>query len=382
MARQRHILTLRLQSPLLPGAAQAIGNTREAQEIIPGRTMRGALAATLRTTNPEQFNAFFEGDEQPHFGPLFPSNKVDDVFVPLPTRTSCKRSGGNARDGGTDDKHHGVFDTLIRQYALEAALTGGKPVPILDELRCPVCAGETESYGRTEVSVQRINTTHVALNRARRAAEESLLYSRQGIVLEKADYVYTGYVDVPETLVEPLAEILQALPIRLGANRSRGMGMVQTVGLRSVIEGETEIQARVETFNQRLAANLRFYQRLTGDSYLDLPAADANRYFTIDLHGSAILAANGLAARDPVLSGVSVVRRWIDWQVEGGWHAAASLPRRSVMTVRGVYLCRFESETPDYAKLTELERDGLGLRREAGYGQLTICHAAHAVTGL
>lgn len=375
MSRTRYVVRFENDSPLLVGTAQALGNYRRSGEIVPGRTWRGALARVIQGEDPTLFEALFGvlPEDQASFGPLVLG--TDELSRPNPpTLFACKYEG----------EDHGTFDTLIRQFAFETSAhpANGTLIPSqIDELRCPQCDAPAEPYQAISTAPQRVSTTHVGINRARRTAEPGILYVREGIHAQLGQYYY-GWIDVPDALIEPFnTAFIDDRILRVGANRSRGMGLLR-LKLFEPLSIEP-LEARVKKFNLHLAGTLNRYRKQTGVDYESCAHAAQYRYFTIDLRSEAILRQDGLPARDPDLQGIGAVieRRWLEWRTLGGWHTAANLPRRSQLGVMGTYLCRFESD-PDFETLALLEQEGIGVMREQGFGQITICDPIHNVSGL
>lgn len=372
MRYERFFIRLKPLSPLLIGQTQAMGNYRMTGEIIPGRTWRGALAANLREV-PHTFAALFEGPDPVHFGALYPTI-TDQPRLPLPTLYICEH---NAEfDGDPTDNGPHIFDTLARQYTFEVAAENSNP-GYIDELRCPMCGEDAAAFENRDVVPTKVITTHVAINRQRRAAERSQLYSREGALLTKAGEAYGGWVDVPETLITEVQQVLtRGRQLRIGGNRSRGMGLVEIESLVETRRSPDDLRIRVEQFNHVLEAGLNFYADVIGELSDALTAARECRFFTLDLHDEAIFLHHGFPSVQPQFSNVSVVRRWIRSTLTGGWHVAAGLPRRSQLSVSGVFLCCFEG-LPDFDWLYQLEMEGVGIQREQGYGQITVCDPMH-----
>lgn len=377
----RYAVHLVPQAPLLLGTTQTIGNYRMSEQVIAGRTFRGAIAAALRREGSSLFDGLFEvpAAEQPRFGPLFPA--LDDDAAPYPpTAVSCKYHPGSDTPSG-----HGVFDTLVRQFAFEvvSAPEHSRLPWIIDEHRCPVCGERTEPYQGiiAHARVNKRSTTHVALNRARQVAEEGQLYTREGVdIAHTSGTFYAGWIDLPDTIrIDEFSSTLLALDLYIGGNRSRGMGLAKISSLEPYRSSQP-VQDRVKDFNYTLRNMFDFYTAQTGIDYPEYELVVDNRYFTLDLRSDAVLLTHGLADSDPIphMSDINanVVRRWITWSEIGGWHDAAKLPRRNQAAVHGTYLCCFEGE-PDYDALETLESNGIGALREQGFGQLSICIPQH-----
>lgn len=378
MTVTRYVIELKAVEPLLLGQEQTVGNYRASGEVISGRTLRGAVAAVIRRDDSDLFHTLFDGaaQEQVRFGPFFPAESMEDAAPLPPTTFSCKYYPG--RDG------HGVFDALIRQYAYEVVTAAKQPAlpDFIDEPTCPICGETTEPYQRFEAEPKHISTTHVAINRTRRVAEDAQLYMREGVGLGST---YIGQVYVPEALDNAFQKALSLVQqsLRVGANRSRGMGLVHVTGIEDFQpeDEQAALDTRIRRFNRSLSELLQYYSTVTGLLYEESIAAQEDRYFTIDLRSEAILLEHGIPTSIPSLPIPALLkRRWIEWQPVGGWHAAAGLPRRTQPAVSGTYLYCWE-DTPRTEQLLQLEVDGIGEMREQGFGQLSICNPIHLNLG-
>lgn len=394
MARVRCWIQLDVKTPLLVGDVQTMGNYRTTGTVIPGRTWRGALAHYLLDQGEQTlFNQLFTTETNAvHFGPLFPASAGFDMPnqppLVLPTLFSCKHYPGYEREPENGKIKHGVYDTLARQYVSEQ-VNAQLPLPgVIDELRCPKCHAPGDPYDKppdiAEARVQ--STTHVAINRARRTAADSQLYSREGVLPEDG---YGGYLDIPEALLDKVVSRLhpqnrdEQVVLYIGANRSRGMGEARITRLEPTANDTTGIRRRRRRFNEYLDSLFGFYRQIViaNGLQVEYPLTD-DRYFTLDLHSPAILVDQfGLPTAElALLDGqASVVRRWTSWQRVSGWHAAARLPRRPLVGITGTLLCRYNCPNPDAIDeaLYELQSEGIGQLRDQGYGQLTVCHALH-----
>lgn len=381
---KRYLITLTARQDILIGQQQGIGNYQTGSWVIPGRAWRGAYANSLMRTAQDTFEELFvrrEPSAQIRFGPLFPSG-FDQATQPLPpTARSCKYSPGYR---GKRLTGHGVFDSLIREYALSTSLDSGLHRAFIDELLCPICGANTESYTLPLDPPAYHQTVHVAINRIRQVAEEGLLYSREGMGREKA---FVGWVDIPADLVDgDGAEkwFPQGYEIRIGANRSCGMGQA-VINLIHEYDPDSNLEHRLTRFNLALKEALTFYG-WQADAVLPAKEEiekDPQCYFTIDLRSEAVLQHDGLPTSAPLLIDkdtgtpwAEVVDSWIGWHVIKGWHQAAGLPMPARPAVAGCYLCHF-IEKSDLGQLRALSMHGIGLMQEQGFGQLMVCDPFH-----
>lgn len=368
MAKQRYIIQLTALAPLLISPMQTLGNYRFSDTVIPGRTWRGAVAAALQQDEPDIFNDIFlnrPSEAQPAFGSLIPAVDAQDTSLP-PTLLACKYHPG--------EQDHIIFDSLIRQYAYQKVMASGNTLMWIDEMLCPACGEPTERYEEFSIPPIQMVTTHVGINRQRRVAEEAILYSREGV---QADSDYYGYIDIPEDLTHTLTVALIGREFYLGANRSRGMGRVVISNLYPD-ESHLYLEDRMFKLNETIEQWFDFYRLQTGIASDHLRFAQLKQFFTLSIRGEALLIRDGTSVDAPDLSNIGAVieAQWTHWVPVGGWHSASKLPRRTQMSVSGVYLCRFESES-DFQALANLETEGIGLMREQGFGQVSICSPIH-----
>lgn len=400
MTRQRYTINLRPDTPLLVSGTHTVGNYRSSATVVPGRTVRGAVAALLERQDKEAYTQIFGIglDEQPHFGALIPAGtEAPDATVNPPTMFRCK----------SNNEH--IYDTLIRQYVGEVVLDLlPEAVVEVDDLDCPECGESGDAWTvydslpganlgisrasnfakNIPVDVTRRSTTHVAINRQRHTAQPSQLYSREGFEVENTSVCLSGWLDLSAEHASLLQQALSGKTIRIGANRSRGMGKCEVLSVDKLAL-TFSLEERVRAFNESVAMNLQEFARKENiprnEDLLPLQCAKNGLYFTLDLRSPALLFGHdGLPARDPETDlariGASVERRWLRWDHIGGFHRAAGLPRRSQIGVWGTYLCRFDNDRPldeNLTALTHLETNGIGFMREQGFGQLFICHRAH-----
>lgn len=168
----------------------------------------------------------------------------------------------------------------------------------------------------------------------------------------------------------------------LGALRTRGYGRVKIV--------ETEIslptlKERVEGFNQTLHKLWRELRALALNSH-NLPAEPPEGvYFTVDLLAPGVLRdEHGLPSLmltlnlgDQTLQPLLGITRP---DMASGWCVAWGLPRPTHLAARigSVYAFHWEGDLEKALPYLEaLEREGVGQRREEGFGECLICHPFH-----
>lgn len=392
----RFLVTATTQSPL----ALRVGRTNKQEGTlgyIPGSALLGALAAAhryLRADKQDEFAAFFL-QEKVLFGNLYPAhfskadrarNPLDDERVPVypipRTARSCKRFIGFRFHADEDsDKRHGVWDSLIAWTAF--ALSGETDLGVLDSLRdCPSCGEPFDSFtgfyrrggermwGAAEA--RRGMFTRTGIDRKRNVVSEGILYSRE-FMHEGSQFCGEWWVD--DALVSTFETFLEHASdnaLRIGHNRSRGLGKL-SCELRKTLAPEAPelIQHRAHTFNstsRELAKAEGFFLPVTLTSDCIIPDA-VGRY-----HGQLapeILTGYGCGHAELVYTNASLRRI-------SGWNSLWGLPKADewAMTMGSVFLFRFDSE-PDFGILAQLQERGLGSRRSEGFGRVRIADAFH-----
>lgn len=371
---------LEARQPILVGATQA-GNYRVGMEYIPGATIRGAVAAALLQGNhPSGYPDIFEQGTPPIFYDGIPS-RPGTVGVPMPfpmTAITCKRFPGRQRDTH-EHPQHGVYDTLISSFAHEES-----PLSI-----CPACnepmqphhgfyAQERSGYSEHHEHLTPISTTHVGINRRRQVAEDSVLYTRVGQTAKNPSVEQQGAYFIGLAHLENAhVQALSGHEYWIGANRSRGMGAVtMTVEPWDADQVWGSLSYRIHHFD----GSLRQQVQLPSDRV----------YFTLDTLTGLVISRIGPTSMHDLYQTIArllgpsydlkLEAHWSRYEIQGGWHAAAGLPRTNYPVVYGSFLFSAQAAANDRHLLTGLgtvETMGIGVERERGFGLIMCCDPFH-----
>ena len=313
----------------------------------------------------------------------------------LQTAVGCKDFSGFLAK--SDTEKHGIFDTLFEKIISEKTNWMFQP-------NCPHCLGRIESRGgfytkSKGVYMQKTLSTRlltrVAINRRRKVAEDELLYHLTAVdpVAGKSDsnfehatkVILQGSVRIPSSLVDKVANTLQQKVKRLGGGSSRGLGKVSLKVKKP--EVQDTLKQRIDEFNDAL--------QKVWENYSQLPSVEIGAfrgtYFTVNLQSEAILTAKDGWQRTMVLTDqmlqemasceteVTLIRSFASYDYVGGWNAAWRLPKETDLVTKIGSV--FVFHTPDIeawiSALQTLENNGIGNRREEGFGQITICDPFH-----
>lgn len=420
-------IVIKTLSPLYAGALKPYGAFLETGREISGGLLRGAVAAkTLPDCAAPEFKHNHEvcavKELCPFYylttGVAFPTCAVGEAEhpsePPLRTMVTCKTAPGFATQHRASDPKHGVFDTLLRHLVFNELRRSGAYTSRLAPRSCSVrvdgtrlCGSPLEPFGTHYIRevrgryhaappVRMHRMTHVGINRRRETAEQGLLYSVQAIA---PGIQFVGDLTLPdawdEARIGEFSTVLTSIQ-RLGGEQTYGLGKVE-VTVKNV-DAMEDVETRVRAFNDRLK---EVWSESAGDIL-----APVMGYFSIDLLTSTVLCtphgtptvqltAEMLQQRARELGfgdvpDVEVVeypddagtRRPLMFTaptVVSGWSEAWGLLKpSSLAAVAGsVYVFRTRDLRAWLEALTAIEAQGIGARREEGFGAIRVCDPFH-----
>lgn len=374
-------LRVTLTSPALVGASIIDTNHRETRHEIPGATLRGAIGFALRELvedadrdkatqdllHPERgarFGFFYPADAEPR--------AADRISGPLPiTAATCK----------CEPRVHGVIDTLLDRLVLLHAASAAEAERAArhSATRCAQCGQPLRNAHGSRLASRPVTTrtiVRVAMDRARQSAQDGQLFSQillaPGVVLEGA------IRGIPPHSRQRLAQALGSGIVSFGRGRSAGWGQAR-------IEVEPapalpSIAERAAAFDRALRARLAAagltsarIGRLVPVTLLsplwpassDRDPFDSNDDGERDLRAAVGDATCFLAARR--------------FARDGAWdQRTGKMNTFRATAAGGVFVLELEHATwSDVVDgLDTLERNGVGQRRDQGFGQV-LCFDPH-----
>lgn len=360
----------------------------ETLSYLPGSSLRGAFAAKYfqEGGGPEDddFKRLFIEDPVcfPNLLPSDDEGKIIPQVLPL-TSVSCKRF-----PGFRSNALHGVRDTLSKKLVERNSREG-----LIDWL-CPICDEEmTDIAGYWNGDIlapARYEPTlffqrHTGIDRLTGTIAPTVFYITQAM----ADYrrrpsegdpedgycrqVLSGGVFMDE-VQHAILNTLAHGPLFVGADRTRGMGE-----LHVVIEPSDIAPPDVEGWDQSFKTKVLSLAK--GDLREDM---NSGVYFSVKLESHAILVDEFLRPTpelDLGLPGVKAVMKVAKPQIIRGWNSAWRMPKPDDMGVMmgSVYLFRYEAKDVEVLSrlLANLTINGVGLRREEGFGRVVACEPFH-----
>ncbi|MGQ9926486.1 MAG: type III-B CRISPR module-associated Cmr3 family protein [Chloroflexaceae bacterium] len=253
------------------------------------------------------------------------------------------------------------------------------------------------SGGRLQYrSVQQRVLTRVGINRQRGTAEDQRLYSLLAIreVTEvktrdstrRAPTRFRGSIALPTDARDAVLEALGQVT-HLGGRQTSGLGAVRIEAPATTAPADEarQVLQRVNAMTQRFQEQAKLYEALGGS-----PWPITGSIFTVNLLADAILLEDGwlptqeLSAEQlRALTGIeaTLLRAFTTTRTIGGWHVLWQRPKPTSVAVAmgGVYV--FQTDRPlseeECKRLARLQLDGIGERRNEGYGQVRVCDEFH-----
>ena len=378
----------------------------ESVRFLTGTSVRGALASIYLQQYGQVDNDFrhlFLNEGTCRFGPLDPGPEI----FPL-TAASCKREGIK----------HALVDQLwyrIAQHHTEGNLPEDAEIMWRQCGKCEADLKGHQGFWHEEDGCLSESTSdkhhvaaHVGIDRHTNTAAESILYTLEALLPSGQEQDLSGWLMIDDNAFETLKTLLETESYRvsIGHHRTRGYGDVcLQLGESQDIEN-SETEGNWEQWSSELTAFL-------SSPPLSVPSLTSEGfYFSLSFPTGALLVDHFLrytidpAAMIPWVPAMSSVdeafpmkdrhtrslssggtTQWITAVTKHerlrGWNAAHGLPRQDEwMVARGsVYVYCFQGTDAEREALIQqlktLSEEGIGLRRNEGFGTVVVSDDFH-----
>lgn len=325
----RWTYTLTTDRPISAGATDARGNLQRVHRLIPGATVRGALAALWwrdHDVADPQHQAAFSGlfDMGLQVGQAVP----EDYELISASANVCKY-----------EPEPGCASVVLER---------GLPDTTSIWSTCPHCGGPLDRAPgwrrRPSSSATRVTSRTRSALAANETADKGNLFTRQALTGEAGRLTLVGQLTLPDGATP---DWLKGSVVRIGGGRSLDYGRC-TITL-------------TESTGMPLPANETLLVRLAS------PAVLLDAYGGPDLSEAALVAELRRVSGDHVE--VSADPSWLRTEPVSGWHMRSRLPKPLDWTLAPGTVARVTGLTA--AGWNKLQA-GIGYRTDEGYGQLDI----------
>jgi CRISPR-associated protein Csx10 len=386
----RYLMLVRLDEPLLLSEKAAAGNEFHTLDYVPGTALRGAFAGRAAAHYALEkdaaayaaFHALFFRN-QVRFTPLYPAYRVEKELYPtLPAPhalLTCSLYKGFAVSD-KDKQHHGAFN-----YALGA--TAEEHVPACSQCDAPMkpFQGFLPLRKNPEpLDKHYVTEMHVHIHPITGKAAGGDLFSFNALapghyLLGEIEFASAqARQDFWELCALPDDMDNKGLPLQLGKASHRGYGAVtlwlQTWQSTTSVWHGAPLETRVGDLSGSLTLTL-----LT-----DAVLPDPWGRFRVDLDAAwltSLLADLEDDQAPPKKLGVKIHRRFCSARPVDAFNAYLGLPRWRDVAVRAGSAVGFEltgvterNRLQILAWMQTLEREGVGLRRNEGFGRVAFNH--------
>ncbi len=383
---KRYRITAKLLSPLSIRQNRQ-SNMPSALPYLSGTSLRGALAAKYIRLggSPEDkiFQTLFISNPV-YFANLLPVKKEGEISIVLPlTSVSCKRAPGFCKE-----KKHGVADTLVHKFAQRNQIRTD------NDSVCPdnTCRNDMKTFSGfwngdmnspIEIKTSILFERHTGIDRTTGTVAHQRFFITQALAdfyknTDSGKYEQqslSGSIFIKDEQIEALNPLFNG-PVFVGAARTRGQGEIELLV-------ETEETALL--FPDIVEWDKKFKEKIKKISSAEVPPELlAGLYFSITLESDAILVDRFLRPSAEInfpFDNIEPVLKVAKSQAIRGWQSAWGLSKADDvgLSMGSVYLFRYTGS--DFEGLQKVlistAINGIGLRREEGFGRISICNSLH-----
>lgn len=367
-------LDVETKQPVVLARSHFSGNIVYTMDYIPGSALRGAMASRFieRLGKPEdnweKFKKYFCSD-MVRFENMYMAEGSSYVIpIPLSSKT-CKAYNGFRWDDKQTGPHHGVSDYLT------------KGIPDY----CPKCKHETplenitgfysvphrDSYTQIEsVDIKKRFSIHNEIEDETQRTKEGILYTLEQIGEEQE---FKGSIicadnGIRDDFTNDVIGEDDEFYLYVGQARSRGMGQI---GIKWAFDDFSfdqgffpPLEERFNGFDEKCFSVTLYSDVILVDEYLRCLTSLSSSYLSKILEVELI-----------------PVKIFSTYHIVSGWHSGARLPKEDDVAITKGSTFLFQYNGNEREKLVKglntLEEEGIGLRRNEGFGRIVICGPYH-----
>lgn len=373
--RALYLVTFEPYERLRVSGPKPRGYLRPTESFIPGSTLRGALGYALKRAGTDEATLdriFLQ--QPPILSHLYPKEfQLAKQGLRPATAWRCKR-----------EEDHGPYDLLIHQFLYLLALDhNDMEQQEREQFRrptedCPDCHAPLKR-SKDFPEIPRKLFTKLALNRTLMRHQPEMFYLYEAV----RPRAFKGLMCLTDEQYQAFSHLGTVL---IGGARSKGFGEGKLT-IRRAAKGDaldlgdqSKLRARLESFNRKL-------QELAAKADPSIAQLEGRVYFTVDLLTDLILLPGRTLRELLDKEGWQWEIATVHWVWRGGYNESAGhqKPLVPALAKGGVVLLSTEAAPEGLPteetiqRLLELENNGLGLKRDEGFGWVQICSPFHHV---
>lgn len=373
----RYYLSYRLilDEPLIVSDGSQLGNVLQTQDYVPGNSILGLCAGLYLRNTPattsdgaysDEFRSLFLSDDT-FYSPAYPLKDGSIEAFPMSMSVfGCKYYGFN--DPDKTRVMHGFKDYLYRDLPKNG--TCGVP-----DCSAPLehKSGYVYNYNGEYYNFS-LNKEIISHNQVGETKDDKSLFSFEAI--SRGQQFYGEIAFRYETHRILLKDLLsQKSKARLGKARNRGYGLVEIADVtpeNQSFRSRWSRDLKNNIFSIYLFTNTILVNRgLRYCNYLD--AGTLAYWLGLDDPDSLEVEEVMEDARPAALRSFYKTARVLGFNQ----HRKMPLPFEQAVLKGSVFTVRYKGSVDISAKLEALQEEGIGLRRNEGFGQVVINHTIH-----
>ncbi len=377
MSRYYLRYTLQAQEPLILSDGSQIGNVLTTQDYIPGSTMLGVCAGLyLKENNAidpdnahenDDFRKLFLSDDT-IFSPAYPKAEKGQKCFPMPYSVfGCKYYGFYSPQS-PHRKMHGIKDYLFGEEVPEHCPVGGCNDPL--EHKSGYCYRENGTLCTHEVS-----KNIIAHNKVAESSDEKELFAFETLTEYQVFHGEISFSD--EGLRDNFYKLLQKYQyVSIGKAKHRGYGRAK------IFVSKADKSYRAELGSCELPEDRVFSIYLYSDAILVDNTLNYMSHITSDFLASCLeVKPEELEVFSFQTGSNGKYKSFWKNRIVMGFNQKRRMPLPFEMAISkgSVFTVRYKGENTEtlVKKLTELVDNGIGLRRNEGFGQIVVNHWIH-----
>lgn len=200
----------------------------------------------------------------------------------------------------------------------------------------------------------------IAINSSTKTAEDGKIYNSEYI--EKPEVTFEGKLTIPEEI----ESYLENIKIYIGRGKTKGFGKVEfRLEARENQNRETTLKNRLEDFKKN----------------------GVKKIYTIDFEEDMIVPFSSINDFGNNLSKLYKLGKFIPEksvivsEILGGYSLLNNIRKHDELVILKGSVLSYELENVDTKNLETLEKTGLGLRTNEGFGKIRVCAESHFLYG-
>lgn len=367
----------RLEEPLILAKRSAAGNQFDTQIVLPGNVLSGALAARANFNDPDRYSQLIHLFRRGlvKFSFLFPAEGLPNepwLYAAFPAPLDVFRCKQHPTDNFSNSHHDQAFSlkNSISIQCSECPENGDNAVESLKGEN----AWQTLSTGRlSSFSVKRREEMHIRLNPETQRVRTGDLFSY--VAIEAGQFLIGEIICKNKSVWDALSQETdlpqsqEPVKLRLGKAIRRGYGLVSVVFQPNSENLIPPLRDRLPDPKKPFRL-LLLTDAIIVDQWGRFPASFSEDWLAYEL---------GLPASEKQ-KGVKLIRGFSRVRKVDGFNNQIGLPRwrdgaLAAGSVAGVQIDDQDLDDKKiYEALEAAELNGIGLRRNEGYGQIVINH--------